>query len=73
MNVLCEAREGHWKIHHKLYCRKKSQRKCVLEKIEQLRSLVLEDLENAVGQPVELTVDVSYSAKVGFDTPLHSY
>ena len=30
-------------------------------------------LEDALGQPVELTVDVSYSAKVGFQTPLHSY
>ena len=73
MSVLCEAREGHWRIHHKLYCRKKSQRRCVLEKLDQLRSLVLEDLEKIVGQEVDLTVDVSYSEKVGYDTPLHRY
>ena len=73
MNVLCKAREGHWRIHHKLYCRTKSQRRCVMEKLEQLRQFVLPDLEDALGQPVELTVDVSYSAKVGFQTPLHSY
>ncbi|KAL9956338.1 hypothetical protein ACROYT_G037803 [Oculina patagonica] len=73
VSVLCEAREGHWRIHHKLYCRKKSQRRCVLEKLDQLRGLVLEDLEKIVGQQVDLTVDVSYSEKVGFDTPLHRY
>ena len=44
-----------------------------MEKLEQLRQFVLPDLEHALGQPVELTVDVSYSAKVGFQTPLHSY
>lgn len=44
-----------------------------MEKLEQLRQFVLADLEDTLGQPVELTVDVSYSAKVGFQTPLHSY
>jgi len=73
VNVLCEAREGHWRIHHKLYCHRKSQRRCVLEKLDQLRDLVLEDLEKIVGEHVDLTVDVSYSEKVGFDTPLHRY
>lgn len=44
-----------------------------MEKLNELRELVLADLEDALGQRVELTVDVSYSAKVGFQTPLHSY
>ena len=45
----------------------------MLEKLDQLRDLVLEDLEKIVGEHVDLTVDVSYSEKVGFDTPLHRY
>lgn len=70
---MCEQRDGHWRIHHKLYCRKKSQRQCVLEQIDRLRGLVSADLQNLLGQPVNLTVDVSVSEKVGFQTPLHSY
>ncbi|XP_068760419.1 GTPase Era-like isoform X1 [Montipora capricornis] len=71
--VLCEPRDGHWRIHHKLYCRKKSQRRCVLEEIGRLKGLVAADLENLVGQPIHLTVDVSVSEKVGFVTPFHTY
>ena len=73
VNVLCESREDHWRIHHKLYCRKKSQRRCVLEQIDRLKDLVSADLENLLKQPVELTVDVSVSEKVGFEAPLHTY
>lgn len=73
MIVLCEPRDGHWRIHHKLYCRKKSQRRCVLEEIGRLKGLVAADLENLVGQPIHLTVDVSVSEKVGFETPFHTY
>ena len=73
VRVLCEQRDGRWRIHHKLYCRKKSQRRCVLEQIERLKGLVLADLQTLLGQPVDLTVDVSVSEKVGFQTPLHSY
>ena len=73
VNVLCEPRESHWRIHHKLYCRKKSQRRCVLEQIDRLKGLVSADLQNLLGQPVDLTVDVSVSEKVGFETPMHTY
>ena len=71
--MLCEPRHGLWRIHHKLYCRKKSQRRCILEEIDRLKGLVTADLENLVGQPIDLTVDVSVSEKVGFQTPFHSY
>lgn len=73
VNVLCEPRESHWRIHHKLYCRKKSQRRCVLEQIDRVKGLVSADLQNLLGQPVDLTVDVSVSEKVGFETPMHTY
>lgn len=73
VNVLCESREDHLRIHHKLYCRKKSQRRCVLEQLDRLKGLVSADLENLLGQPVELTLDVSVSEKVGFEAPLHTY
>ena len=73
VNVLCEPRDGHWRIHHKLYCQKKSQRRCVLEQFDHLKGLVSADLQILLGQPVDLTVDVSVSEKVGFETPLHTY
>lgn len=71
--MLCEPRDGNWRIHHKLYCRKKSQRRCILEGIDRLKGLVTADLENLVGQSIDLTVDVSVSEKVGFETPFHTY
>ena len=73
VGVLCEQRGDHWKIHHKLYCRRKSQRRCVMEEINRLHGLVLADLENILGQPVDMTVDVGVSEKVGFQTPLHTF
>ena len=71
---MCDTREdGRMKIHQKLYCRKKSQARCVLEKLNQLIALVAADLENVLGCPVDLTVDVGVKSKLGYAVPLPTY
>ncbi|EDO40072.1 predicted protein [Nematostella vectensis] len=72
--VLCELREGNkLRIHQKLYCRKKSQRKCVLEKVETLETLVKKELQEMFNCELDLSLDVGLSEKIGFKTPLPSY
>lgn len=64
VTVLCELKNnGQQRIHQKLYCRKKSQRRCVLEKIDILSGTAVSELENLFGCPVDLSVDVAVRGK----------
>lgn len=74
MNVICEMRsKGILRVHQKLYCRKKSQRRCVFEKFDILKEGVTNELKEIFGCELDLTIDVSVSEKLGLQTPLPSY
>lgn len=74
VTVLCDEKEdGQFRIHQKLYCRKKSQARCVAEKLSQLTALASADLEDVLGAPVYLTVDIGVKNKIGYDVPLPTY
>lgn len=62
MNVFCEQKkDGVLKIHQKLYCRRDSQRRCILEKINVLQLNVKQEIEKMLNCAVDLTVEVGVS------------
>lgn len=62
VNIFCEKKKnGELKVHQKLYCRRESQRRCVLEKLEELRVAVKDEIEFVLDCPVDLTVEVGVS------------
>ena len=62
MNIFCKQKEnGILKVHQKLYCRRDSQRRCILEKIGELRQTAKEEIETTLDCPVDLTVEVGVS------------
>lgn len=74
VNVLCELRgQETLRIHQKLYCRKKSQRRCVLEKLDALKLEVSNELKDIFGCELDLTIDVSVSEKLNLQVPLPTY
>ena len=64
VTVLCKLKSnGQQRIHQKLYCRKKSQRRCVLEKIDILNKTATSELQKLFGCNVELSIDVTVRDK----------
>lgn len=62
MNIFCRQKEnGVLKVHQKLYCRRDSQRRCILEKIDELRKNGKEEIETMLNCEVDLTLEVGVS------------
>jgi len=64
--------DGTVRIHQKLTWPKKSQRRYVLTKIDELTSQAMEELSNLFECPIKLTVDISYKKGARKDL-LHFY
>lgn len=62
MNIFCKQKEdGVLKVHQKLYCRRDSQRRCILEKIDELQQNAKLEIESTLNCQVDLTVEVGVS------------